>query len=65
MISDVSQSLTTPYGLPLALSEAAKTGQDPSSVSPKHPPVQIFPAVLQVPSAAFSSMRVAGVNGLG
>ena len=38
---ETSQSPITPYGLPVAASiEAAKVGQDPSGVSPKHPPVR-------------------------
>ena len=38
--ADTSQLPITPYGLPVASFEAAKIGQDPSLVSPKHPPVQ-------------------------
>ena len=39
---DTSQSPITPYGFPVASFEAAKFGQDPSLVSPKHPPVQRY-----------------------
>ena len=60
--ADTSQSPITPYGLPVpGTFEAAKDGQDPSAVSPKHPPVQ-KPLEVQVPTAAFKAALFPGAN---
>ena len=60
--ADTSQSPITPYGLPVpGTFEVAKVGQDPSAVSPKHPPVQP-PEELQVPTATFKAVLSAGAN---
>jgi len=49
--------------LPVASFEAAKIGQEPSAVSPKHPPVQdAEKPYVQDPTAAFNAALSAGVN---
>ena len=66
--ADTFQSPITPYELPGVASEAAKVGQDPSAVSPKHPPVQVqvytfeLNVQVQVPTAAFKAVLFAGAN---
>ena len=66
--ADTSQAPITPYGWPVVSFEAANFGQDPSAVSPKHPPMQENtyapdgPLRVQVPTAAFKAALSAGAN---